>query len=326
MKSLEFRREREASWLELEELLKAADRSGLRHLPPDDLARLPGLYRGALASLAVARAISLDTALLAYLEGLCARAWIRVYARQGSLVDVVKDFLVRGFPRAMRAFRRYLAVSAALLLLGVLGGFRFVSEDVTQFEALVSPSMAGGRSPYSSTAALAGVLEQRGSALTVFAMFLFSHNAQIGLMCAALGVVAALPTIVLLFQNGATLGAFAALYHSRDLGLEFWAWVLPHGVTELGAVVVCGAAGLAIGESLLFPGRTTRLRSAAERGKAVAPLILGAVLMFFVAGLIEGIFRQTVTGVQPRLFMVVATSTFWALYLIGSGHEDEVVE
>ena len=321
MRSVEFRREREGSWLELEALLERADRGGLGALPPADLERLPALYRGALSSLAVARAISLDRALLSYLEGLSARAYFRVYGRKGSLTEAAGDFLLRGFPRALRASLVHLVIAALLMVAGAATGYELTASDVTLFEALVDESYAGGRSPYSTTAELRAVLYQEGSALAVFAMFLFTHNARIGLVAAGLGVVAGLPTVLLLFVNGVTLGAFAALYDSRELGTEFWAWVLPHGVTELAAVAVCGAAGLAIGESLLFPGRRSRLRSAAERGRAVAPLILGAVLMFFVAGLIEGIFRQTVHATGARLAVAAITALSWMAYVALAGRE-----
>jgi uncharacterized membrane protein SpoIIM required for sporulation len=95
--------------------------------------------------------------------------------------------------------------------------------------------------------------------------------------------------------------------------------VLPHGVTELGAVVICGAAGLAIGEGLLFPGRATRLRSAGDRGRAVAPLVLGAVLLFFLAGLVEGVFRQTVHDTTVRLTVAGASALAWTLYFALAG-------
>jgi uncharacterized membrane protein SpoIIM required for sporulation len=202
---------------------------------------------------------------------------------------------------------------------GTATGYALVAADMERFDSLIDPTYAGGRDPSATTEELRQPLYATGHLLTTFAMFLFGHNARIGLTAAALGVVAGLPTALLVFQNGVLLGAFVALYDSRGLGLEFWAWVLPHGVTELLAVAVCGAAGLAIGEGLLFPGRSSRLRSAGERGREVAPLILGAVLMFFAAGLVEGIFRQTVQDVGIRLLVAATSAAFWVIYLVAGG-------
>ena len=105
--------------------------------------------------------------------------------------------------------------------------------------------------------------------------------------------------------------------------MEFWAWVSPHGVTELLAVVLCAAAGLAIAQSLVFPGHQTRLRNLARRGREVGVLILGAVLMFLVAGLIEGFFRQLVHAVPVRWTLAAATAAFWVWYAAWVGRKRE---
>ena len=68
-----------------------------------------------------------------------------------------------------------------------------------------------------------------------------------------------IPVFYLLFSNGVMLGAMSALYHSRGMALDWWGWILPHGVTELLAIVLCGAAGLVQGQAVVFPGRRTRL-------------------------------------------------------------------
>ena len=74
LKSAAFRAEREASWRELEGLVGRIERGGVRALAPAELGRLPSLYRAALSSLSVARAISLDRNVLDYLEALSGRA------------------------------------------------------------------------------------------------------------------------------------------------------------------------------------------------------------------------------------------------------------
>ena len=51
----------------------------------------------------------------------------------------------------------------------------------------------------------------------------------------------------------------------------------------------------------MFPGAQTRMDSLREQGRAAAVIVVGAVLMLFIAGLIEGVFRQTVTSVPMRL-------------------------
>jgi len=317
LKSVEFRREREASWAELEQLVGRVEKRGVRALAAAELARLPVLYRATLSSLSVARAISLDRNVIDYLESLTARAYFCVYGVKRHLRDAAADFFLRRFPAAVRGLRYHLAMAALVLLLGALVGFFLVQQDENRFYSFVSDDYANGRGPTASTEELKEPLyhqESVAETLSAFATFLFTHNAKIGILAFALGFIAGVPALILLFTNGLILGAFAALYAQRGLSLDFWAWILPHGITELSAVVFCGAAGLAIGQSLLFPGERTRLGNLQKRGRVAGQLVLGAVLMFFVAGLIEGIFRQSVMSIPVRYSVAAATLCAWIAY------------
>jgi uncharacterized membrane protein SpoIIM required for sporulation len=283
------------------------------------VARLPGLYRAALSSLSVARAISLDRNVLDHLESLCCRAYLAVYGTRRGLGEAVADFAGRRFPAAVRAHGWQIALTAAVLVAGTVTGFALTAADADRFYAFVGPWMAQGRGPTSSTESLRDALyAKRGAAelLTTFAMFLFGHNARIGILAFAVGFAGSVPSALLVFTNGLILGAFAALYHSRGLSLELWAWLLPHGVTELFAVVLCGAGGIVLGQALVFPGRYDRLQSLAIRGREAAVMAVGAVGLFFVAALVEGIFRQLVHSVPIRYGVAAAFAVLWPAWLL----------
>ena len=320
LKSAQFRREREAAWKELEGLLARLEKQGLRSLTADELNRLPVLYRSAVSSLSVATAISLDKNLLDYLTALVGRAYIAVYGAKRRVGEAAADFFLVRFPWAVRRYFLFVLAAYALLGLGVLTGYRLTLADPERYYSLVDDGLSQGRNPASSTRELRDVLYGGGKGpLGFFATALFTHNAGIGLACFAVGFVAGVPVIYLLFTNGLILGALAALYQSRGLGAEFWAWILPHGITELSAVCLCGAGGMALGAALLFPGRHTRMRNLALQGREVALLALGAVVMFLVAGVIEGIFRQVVQDVAVRWSLATLTLVFWSWYFLAVG-------
>ncbi len=60
------------------------------------------------------------------------------------------------------------------------------------------------------------------------------------------------------------IGAFLALHYNRGLLFDFIGWISIHGVTEIGALILCGAGGLVIAEKVLFPGRYGRLDNLAR--------------------------------------------------------------
>ena len=321
MRSVEFRKEREANWQELERLIDAANRRGLRSLSADELTRLPHLYRAALSSLSVARSISLDQALVAYLESLVGRAYFVVYGTRQRATAHLKEFFVRTWPRAVRELMAPLALSFVFMAVAAIVAFVMTSENLDRYYSFVG-DMAQGRTPASSTSDLRAGLYDDASvsgSLATFAASLFSHNARIGILCFALGFVVGLPTAFLLFYNGLVLGAFAALYDSRGLSVDLWGWLLPHGVTELLAVILCGAAGFALAHAIVFPGAMSRLDNLRQKGRTAALVVMGAVVMLFVAGLIEGIFRQTVTHVPTRYAVAILTACFWLFYFVWVG-------
>jgi uncharacterized membrane protein SpoIIM required for sporulation len=320
LRSYEFRRQREPAWQELEELVGRVDRFGLSSLRGDDLMRLPVLYRAALSSLAVARSISLDKNATDYLESLVGRAYLCVYSTKRGAWEAVRAFFGTLFPRAVRRYAVHILLAIALTAGATAIGYQLVKSDPDNYYMLVDEQMSEGRTPAASTEDLRDVLYEKkdaptSSTLTAFATFLFTHNSKIAMLCFALGFVLGLPVIYLLVQNGLLLGAMAALYQSRGLGLDFWGWILPHGITELGAICLCGGAGLAVAQAILFPGRHKRLENLVVTGREVVNVVAGAVVMLLCAGLIEGIFRQRVDSIVVRYALASATLLFWLVYL-----------
>jgi uncharacterized membrane protein SpoIIM required for sporulation len=330
LRSASFRKEREATWRALEAMLAAADKHGVRVLSAEQLARLPHLYRATLSSLSVARSISLDRALTAYLENLVARAYFVVYGTRQHLRVQLREFVTWKLPSTIRKAKWHILISALVTLAAAVAAFQLTLGDMDYYYAFAG-DMAQGRTPASSTAELREGLYHTESAsgmLATFAASLFSNNARIGILAFATGFVAGLPTLVLLFYNGLVLGAFAALYHARGLSFELWAWLLPHGVTELLAVVLCGAAGFQLAHALVFPGARTRTDSLREHGRSAAVIVIGGVCMLFAAGLIEGVFRQTVTSVAVRYTVAGATAAWWIYYFgfVGRARDRRLAE
>lgn len=314
-RSVEFRKDREQEWLELDRLVSVATTRGLNTLPSDDLDRLPILYRRALSSLAVARRTAMDRALVEYLNALAVRAYLVVYTSRPATRAPIRTFLA-SFPNAVVALRWELLASTILFLTGVAVGTALTVSDPAWFYSFVDEEMAAGRTPEASTATLRNALyDDGGDGLAVFASFLFTHNARIGMAAFATGFAAGLPSAMLLFINGLTLGAFVALYAQRGLFVALMGWLLPHGVPELFAVILCGAAGLHLGRAIVLPaGRTVRV-ALSENGQSTARVVSGAIVLFAVAGLFEGFFRQLVHDDVFRLLVAFLQVTWIAAWI-----------
>ncbi len=319
LKSSEFRREREQSWKELERLVDAGERRGTRMLTPDELNRLPQLYRSALSSLSVARAIALDRHLLVYLENLALRAYLVIYSPKIGLLDAGRQFL-HAFPAAVRKARWHVLISFIAFMLGTAAGFWLTVQDESWFSTLVPASMSGSRGVASTRQSLLDheiFAPWPGWAVSIglMANFLFTNNTLVGILAFCLGALAGVPTILLIAYQGVILGAFIALHYNRDLTVDFLGWISIHGVTEITAILLCGAAGLVVAEKMLFPDRYSRVDSLAMHGRLAAEIAVGAMLMFFVAAILEGGFRELVASTPGRFAIAAATAVGWLAYL-----------
>jgi len=328
LKSSEFRKGREAGWRQLENLVQRVERRGVRSLSLDELQQLPMLYRSALSSLSVARTIALDRNLLLYLENLALRAYLAVYGPRVSPREGLRAFLAHDLPAAVRAARWHILIAALALVVGIAAGFILTVQDEAWLTAFVPADLAGGRGAASTAAELRskelfapwpGAVEAFG----LFANVLFSHNTLVGLMSFGLGLAAGIPTLLLTVYQGLSLGAFLALHYDRGLTVDFLGWVSIHGTTELGALILLSAGGLVIADKILFPGHYSRLENLALHGRQAAMIGVGGVLMLFVAGILEGGFRQLVQSTPLRLTIGLTMAALWLIYFSRCGRREE---
>lgn len=317
LKSARFRAEREADWRRLELLLGRVEAGGAAKLRRNELLEIPLLYRQALSSLSVARAISLDQSLTAYLEGLCTRAYFVVYGARARLPERLARFFRHDWPRAVQSLWRETLASFMLSAAAAVVAYVLVRRDGDWFSAFVDPGLASGRDPTATTAYLRDTLYGEATTaegLSALATFLFTHNAQISLFAFALGFAFCLPTAALMVLNGCMLGAFLALFFSRDLGFEATGWLMIHGSTELLAIVLAGAAGFSIGWAVAFPGHLSRVDAVGEAGRRAATVMAGVVVMLFVAGLLEGFARQLIQVDLARYAVAGLMLIGWLAY------------
>ncbi len=306
------------AWEELEDLINQARRSP-RRMTPEQLSRLDVLYRRTTIHLAQVATRTSDRSLTQYLNDLTAAAHGLIYLppRQ-SLFAGIGQFVFEGFARSLARNWRVHAISAALLAGGAL---------LAYFASMADPLAAYAlwprqdpRQPGSTREQLLEVLrggrDQTGGTKFLFASFLFAHNLKVGLLALATGVLAAIPTAILMIYNGMILGVFVAIHQRAGIDAELWAWILPHGVTELGAIVLCGGVGLMLGQAVVAPGLLTRTEALRQAGHQAGITSLGVAGMLFLAAIIESYLRQSHLSTSARLIFAAGSALFWVAFIV----------
>ena len=322
LRSARFRAEREDDWRRLESLVTQAERRGLQRMDFAAARDLAASYRRATTSLAIAREISLDRALLDYLEALTARAYLCVYAPQERLGGLVRRFFTASAPQALRRSWLFILAGFLCMALGGLTGYLLYVENPSWYFVFLPPELAGGRTPDASTAYLRSVIyatDPDTTGLGAFAAFLFSHNTRIAIFVFGLGVFLCLPAIALTFYNGLGLGAMLALHVDRGLGWDMGGWLSIHGVTELSAICIACGGGIQLGAAILFPGSLSRREALRRAGRDAVKLALVAAVMLVVAAILEGFFRQTVQDMTSRYAIGWGIGLCWLAWAVLAG-------
>lgn len=291
-----FVREREPGWKELEALLDRAEREGVSALGLTGARRLGQLYRRVSADLVVARGALLDAPLQSYLNDVVARAYGVVHGGQRHDIRAVLAFFAFEVPALVRREWRVFLLSWALFLGGAAIGAAGMIVDPHARHVLL-PEQHQAQTPDERIASEVG--DHGAGDAAEFSSFLFTHNIQVAFTAFALGITFGVGTVAVMLYNGVPIGALAVQYHQAGHGLFFWSWILPHGVPEITAIAIGGAAGLIIARGLVLPGRKRRRDAVVDEGRTAVKLALGTMPILVVAGLIEGTISQLHPPVVP---------------------------
>lgn len=300
------------TWSRLEELTIAA-RQGPKKLEPGAVDDLVRHYQLVSSHLAHARAAYDDPGLLARLNRIVAEAGAAVYGRRPRTGSAFARFFVASFPAALWSSMRFVVVSAALLLVPAVVVGAWVAADPVALDLAIDPAV--------QDAYLQSEFEDYYSSApaATFSSYVTVNNIRVSAVAFALGAAACLPGAVILVMNGVNVGVAGGLFVANGQGGKFFGLILPHGLLELTAIVIAGAAGLRVGWALLAPGDRTRGDALAAEGRRSVVLVLGCVLAFVVAGLIEGFVTPAPVPTALRVAVGAAVWLLFVVWVVGQG-------
>lgn len=141
------------------------------------------------------------------------------------------------------------------------------------------------------------------------------NNIRVAFIAYMLGIFFSVGTIWILLSNGLMLGSFQYFFFSKGLGFKSITVIFIHGTLEIWAIVIAGAAGLILGNSILFPGTYARSFSFYRGGKDGLKIVIGLIPLFLAAALLEAfVTRYTGMPLWLSLFILVSSLAFISWY------------
>lgn len=285
MSEQEFIKANVNAWKELEsELKKFRKQSEKSNIDKHRIDKFVTLYNKAANNLAYSRTYFGECETTAYLNRLVGQAHSFIYSTPETKVTSHFKIFTTGFPKLLRKYKN--AFIIATLTFVIAFAFSYILTAISLDNALLFlPKNMLTQSRQE------GNYDEFTSAVgTYYASMIGTNNIRVSFMAFALGITFCIGTIYILAYNGLVLGALAGVYFHRGQSLFFWALILPHGVSELFAIFVSGAAGLMIGYSLINPGKISRKDALITNGMDAVKLVIGCIPIFIISALIEGFF------------------------------------
>jgi len=306
-----FADKRQADWERLEQLVAALE---ARKLSGRDQVRdVLRLYRRAAADLAEAQTQLPRSATVERLQLLVGRAYGAIYRNPEDRVGLTQ-FVIEKLPRTFRDNVGYFLAALLTFGAGLLLGIIMVSIDESWAQvALPEQAITQVENGQLWTDIFTLVPPSLTSALV------FYNNTAVCFTAFALGLTLGVGTLYVLFVNGLVLGSAMSLCWRYDLLDQLAAFVVGHGVLELSAIMMAGAAGLMLGDALARPGPYRRLDALRMRARDAAVLAVGAIPFLAEAGFIEGFISPGNLMAPVKYLLGIATGLLMYSYLLTAG-------
>ncbi|MCH2125763.1 MAG: stage II sporulation protein M [Pirellulaceae bacterium] len=320
MKVAELLERRREHWQELERLCALVAAKRKKSLLPEQISRFATLYRAACADLALADSYQLPPNTVQYLHRLVGRAHNQLYRSQQFNVRAWAEILLMEVPQKIFRDR-----CVQLMFCLFWGGFLLSAclAYSTSFWPQYATNMLTDQGIESMTEMFKNPISRgpgQSSANFAAAGFYIQHNTTIGLKCfgGGLGVI---PGIFITLYNAAHLGASFGYMARPDVaqGENFFHFVTAHGPFELTAIVLSAGAGLRLGMSWISTQRLTRVESLKKTAREAMPIMGAAMIMFFLAALIEGFISPSPLPYIVKATISVCSSGMLMFYFVVLG-------
>lgn len=307
MKEITFIRNNYDKWRQLEDVLQDVD--------GQSPAELADMYVDLTSDLAFAQSHYPDSRITLYLNNLSSSLHNEIYRNKHEKWSRLLTFWTREVPLTMYEERKMLLVSFLVVLGSALVGVVSQLADVDFVRVILGDYYV--EMTLDNIAAGKPMDVYDGGNETDMFLGITLNNVWVSFQVFALGIFTSLGTCWALFRNGIMLGSFETLFYQYDLLGESLLAVFLHGTLEVSAIIVAGAAGIALGNSWLFPGTYSRLVSFQRGAKRGLKIVVGTVPIFVVAAFIEGFLtRHTEADDGLRAAFIVLSLAFVLFYFV----------
>lgn len=247
-----------------------------------------------------------------YLNSLASRIYLGIYRNKKEEASRITRFWGKELPLVVRKYHREILYSFIIFtLFAVMAAFSAAHDEGfvrgvlgDQYVDMTEENISKG-DPF-------GVYKSQDQVSMFFHIAV--NNVEVAFIIFVAGFSVSLLTIWQLFRNGVMVGAFQYYFFARGLGWNSILVIWIHGTLEISSVIIAGAAGLVLGNSILFPGTHKRLYSLKRGAKDGLKMMIGLVPVFVAAAFLEGFVTRYSTMPVWLSLSILSGSLFFIIW------------
>lgn len=247
-----------------------------------------------------------------YLNMLAARVHQAIYRNKKEKTNRFATFWLYELPLVCFEARRQILYAFLIFAISVSLGALSTAHDETFSRLILDDGYVNMTLENIEKGDPMGVYKSMGQIEMFF--YITFNNIKVALTTFAVGIIFSIGTGFILFQNGVMLGTFQYFFYQKGLFLTSFLSIWIHGTIEISSIVIAGAAGLVMGNSLLFPGTYPRMVSFKRGAHKGLKMVVGLVPLFIIAGFLESYITRLTEWHWAAKGGIILTSALFIVY------------
>ena len=307
MKEAAFIKQNLQTWEEFEKVIKDT-----RKADPDQLA---DLFIRVTNDLAFSRTQYPESQTTVYLNNLASKIHHAIYRNKKEKTSRFITFWTQELPAIHFSARKQFLYAFVFFTIPAVIGALSANYDQTFARLILGDQYVNTTIENIERGEPMGIYSSMGQ-LTMF-LVIVVNNIGVMLKTFAFGFFLSVGTVLILFYNGVMVGVFQYFFYLKGLFWISFLTIWTHGTLEISAIIIAGAAGLVVGNSILFPGTYSRFQSFKTGVKKGLKIIIGLLPVITAAALLEGfVTRITHLHWSFKGSIIAASAVFIVYYYI----------
>ncbi|WP_070138054.1 stage II sporulation protein M [Crocinitomix algicola] len=299
MKETDFIKQNKKKWARFEKLSNNSNND------PDEVSEL---FTEITEDLSYAKTFYPRRSVRVYLNQLSQGVFTSLYKQRKQPIGNFMKFWKEVVPLEMYRARRNLVATFCFFVLAILVGVISQHYDVDFVRVIFGDYYVESTEERIANGNPMGVYGESSQGAMFFAITI--NNIRVAFLAFTGGILFTLGTYWVMLQNGIMLGAFQWWFKAKGLLFTTFLTIWIHGAFEISAIVIAGAAGLTVGNGLIFPKSYSRMQSLIFSAKRGMIIMLSLVPVFIMAGALESYVTRHYQVIPTVLKLLIIFGSF----------------